>query len=59
MTEKVTFQESAATDDKQPARLQSVRDRLGSLGFTITLVTVVIACLALGAAVSILVKMVN
>jgi len=50
--EKVTFQESAATDETQRT---SLRARLGPLGFTIALVMVVIACFALGAAVSMLV----
>jgi hypothetical protein len=53
MTEEITFQESAATDDKRP---RSLRARLGPLGFTITFVTVVLAFLALGAAVSMLVQ---
>ena len=53
MTEKITFQESGVSDDK-PRR--SLRNRLGWLGFTLTFVTVVLTFLALGAAVSMLVK---
>jgi hypothetical protein len=53
MTEKLTFQESGASDDK-PRR--SLGNRLGWLGFTITFVTVVLAFLALGAAVSMLLR---
>jgi hypothetical protein len=53
MTDKVTFQESSMTDDKRP---RSLRARLGPLGFTIALVTVVLAFLALGAAVSMLIR---
>jgi hypothetical protein len=56
MTEKVTFQESTVSDDKQPARQRSLRDHLGPLGFALTVVTVVLAFLALGAAVSVLVR---
>ena len=55
MTEKITFQESTASDDKQPARQRSLRDRLGPLVFALTVVAVVLASLALGAAVSMLV----
>ena len=53
MTEQITFQESAAT------QRTSLREHLGPLGFTITFVTVVLACLALGAAVSMLIPTVR
>jgi hypothetical protein len=56
MTDKVTFQESAASDNKQPVQSRSLRDHLGPLGFTITLAAVVLAFLALGVGVSLLVK---
>ena len=55
MTEKVTFQESTVSDGKQPARQRSLRERLGPLVFALTVVAVVLAFLALGAAVSMLV----
>ena len=53
MTEQITFQESAAT------QRTSLRDHLGPLDFAIALVTVVVACLALGAGISMLVQTVR
>jgi len=52
-TDEITFQENDLGDDK-PRR--SLRARLGTFGFTVTFVTVVLVCLAVGAGVSILVK---
>ena len=53
MTEKITFRESAVSDQRR----RSLREHLGPTGFTITLATIVLAFLALGAGVSLVVNM--
>jgi hypothetical protein len=55
MSEQITFQDSPVGD----ARPRSLRARLGPLGFTIALVTVVVASFILGAGISLAVKMVR
>ena len=54
MTEEITFHESAGSEaNREPPTL---RARLGPIGYTVTLATIVLAFLALGAGVSVLVK---
>ena len=53
MTERITFQESVGSDDDR--RPKTLRARLGPVGYTVTLATIILAFLALGVGLSIVV----
>jgi hypothetical protein len=56
IVDKITSQDNAVSDNKQPTQSMSFREHLGPTGFKITLAIVVLAGLAVGAGISTLVN---